>query len=79
LNFGLLYIVSEKKINKRRNKPLSVKGLPILGDPPERVRTPYELIERFYDGQEHRPVRPLLLPAVQHQLVYGFWTVHRRW
>lgn len=52
--------------------------LPILGDPPERVRTPYEFVEGLHDGQEHRPVRPLLLPTVQHQLVYGLRAVHRR-
>lgn len=52
--------------------------LPILGDPPERVRTPYELVESFYNGQEYGPVGPFFLPAVQHQLVYGLRAVHGR-
>lgn len=47
----------------RRVRAQRVYG-PILGDPPECVRTPYELVERFYDGQEHRSVCSLLLPAV---------------
>lgn len=50
--------------------------LPILGDPPQRVRTPNEFVEGFDDGQEHRPVRSLLLPAVQHELVNSLRTVH---
>lgn len=53
--------------------------LPILGDSPECVRTPYEFVESFYNGQEYRSVSPLFLPAVQHQLVYGFGTIHGRW
>ena len=48
------------------------------GDFLERLRAADELVERLDDGGEAGPVRALLLPRVQHQLVDGLGAVHGR-
>ena len=49
----------------------------IRGNFPERFGTADELVEGLDNVCEGGPVSPLLLPAVQHQLVQRLRTVHR--
>ena len=44
----------------------------------EGVWTANELVQGFDNADKCWTVWPLLLPAVQHELVYGFWAVHWR-
>jgi hypothetical protein len=52
---------------------------PVLGDYPESVRAPDELVQGLDYRDEAGPMSPFFLPAVQHQLVDCFGAIHRRW
>ena len=46
------------------------------GDLPQGLRAADQLVQGLHDAGEARSVGTLLLPAVKHQLVDCFWTVH---
>merc|ERR1719336_503080 len=49
------------------------------GDLPQGLRVADQLVQGLHNAGEARSVGTLLLPAVKHQLVDGFWTVHGSW
>lgn len=53
--------------------------LPVLSDFSKRVWASYQLVQGLREIGEGRPMRALLLPAIQHQLIDSFRAIHRCW
>lgn len=53
--------------------------LPVLSDFSQRIWTSYKLVQSLCEIGEGRTMGALFLPAIEHQLIDRFRTVHRRW
>lgn len=51
--------------------------LPALCESLEEFRTADEFVQSGHNGRECRPVSSFLLPAIQHEIVNSFRTIHR--
>lgn len=55
------------------------KLLPVLGDFPQRVRASYQFVQGLSEIGKGRTMGSFLLPAIEHQLIDRFRTIHRCW